>query len=103
MRINITARRFRLSEKIKKHTENEISRLKKYFDGILEADVILSWEKKDRIAEINIQVYGTVLSAHERSENMIKSIDLAVEKMERQIKKYKSRLKEHKHEKAGAQ
>ena len=59
----------------------------------------MSWEKKDRIAEINIFVYGTVLTAHERTSDMRKSVDGAVDKLERQVKKYKDKIRGFEHEK----
>jgi len=101
MRITITARHFRLSDELKNFAEKEVYRLKKYYDGIIDVEIILNWEKKYRLAEIKISVYGTVLSAHVRSEEMSKSIVLAVDKLERQIKKYKERLKGFGHAKIG--
>ncbi len=98
MRINITARRFKLSDQLKEEVENEVLRLKKYFDGIIHAGIILSWEKMDRLAEVNLFVYGTVLTAHERSPDMHKSIVGAVDKLERQLKKYKEKIRGFEHE-----
>ncbi len=91
MRINITARRFKLSDELKDYAENEVMRLKKYYDEIIDTEVILAWEKKDRLAEINVGLNGAKRSAHERSEDLHKSITLAVDKLERQIQKYKGR------------
>lgn len=99
MRINITARRFKLSDDLKLYTEKTVRRLKKYYEPIIDVDIILSWEKKDRMAEINITVYGTTLTAHERSNDMRKSIDRAVDKLERQLKKYKDKMRGFGHEK----
>lgn len=99
MRINITARKFKMSEDLKDYTEKEVYRLKKYYDGIIFGEVILSWEKNSRIADINILVFGTKLTAHERSEDMKKSVSIAVDKLERQIKKYKDRIRGFDHEK----
>jgi len=99
MRINITARRFKLTDNLKQYAENEVYRLKKYYEPIIDIDVILSWEKQDRIAEVNLSVNGTVLSAHERSEDMRKSIGITVDKLERQVKKYKERHRGFEHQK----
>ncbi|MCK5147914.1 ribosome-associated translation inhibitor RaiA [bacterium] len=98
MRINITARRFKLNDELKDYAENEVMRLKKYYDDIIDTEIILGWEKKDRLAEINIKLNGTKLSAHERSEDIHKSIVLAVDKLERQVKKYKGRRHGFEHE-----
>ncbi len=101
MRINVTARHFKLSEDLRNHAENEVHRLKRYYEGIIDVDIVLGWEKKDRIAEINIRVNGTVLTARERSDDMIKSINNAVDKLERQIKRYKGKVYGFEHEKIG--
>jgi len=98
MRINITARRFKLSDELKDYAENEVMRLKKYYDEIIDTEVILAWEKNDRLAEINVGLNGTKLSAHDRSEDLHKSITLAVDKLERQIQKYKGRRHGFDHE-----
>ena len=98
MRINITARKFKLNDDLRVYTEEEVMRIKKYYEDIIDVEVILAWEKKDRLAEINIQVNGKMLTAHERSEEMKKSIALAVDKLERQIRKYKDRRHGFDHE-----
>ncbi|HEX9934452.1 MAG TPA: ribosome-associated translation inhibitor RaiA [bacterium] len=103
MRINITARRFKLSNGMKRFTEEEVSRLQKYYDGIVDAEVVLSWEKHDRIAEINMSVFGNMLTALGRSEDMKKSVYEAVEKMERQLLKYKGKIRGFSHERAVAE
>jgi putative sigma-54 modulation protein len=99
MRFNITARHFKLSDELKAFTQEEASRLAKYYDGILDIEVILGWEKKNRTAEIKIAVYGTVLTATESSEDMQASVRAAVDKMERQLIKYKDKLRGFEHEK----
>jgi putative sigma-54 modulation protein len=99
MHINITARHFKLSEDIKSITEKEVLRLEKYYDGIIETDVILSWEKMDRLAEINIAVHGTILTAQDRSDSMKKAINGTVNKLERQLIRYKDKLHNFEHEK----
>jgi putative sigma-54 modulation protein len=99
MRLNITARHFKLTESLKNYIENEVKRLKKYYDGIIDIHVILNWEKSDRIVEINISVYGTILTARERSDDMKKAVNKTVDKLERQLMKYKERLRGFEHEK----
>jgi putative sigma-54 modulation protein len=99
MRLNITARHFKLSESLKHYVENEVRRLKKYYDGIIDIEVILEWEKSHRMVEIKTLVYGTVLTAQDQSEDMKKAINSTVDKLERQILKYKERLKGFEHEK----
>jgi len=70
--------------------------LKKYFDKVIDAHVILSVEKYRHIAEITLMVSGINLASKEESENMRLSIDRAVSKLERQVKRYKAKLTNHK-------
>ncbi len=91
MKLHITARHFKATDDIKAYTETEVTRLKKYYDGIIEGEVILAWEKQTRVAEINLKVNGQRLTAKEASETMQKSITLAVDKLERQVLKYKEK------------
>ncbi len=99
MRVTITARRFKLPENVKSFTQKEVMRLEKYYDGIIDTEVILSWEKFHRLAEINVRVYGTTLTTQEREEDVKKAVKLAVEKMERQLIKYKDKMHSYDHEK----
>lgn len=96
MHIKFTARRFRARLEIKEHAIDQVNKLDKFFDGIVSADVILSFEgaeKNIKIAEINLHVHGTVLTAKEKSDDFRKSIDFATEKLSMQLEKYKTKLR----------
>lgn len=99
MRVNITAHRFKLTDDLRAFTEEEVAHFSKYYDGIIDVDVILSWEKFHRMAEMKISVQGTLLSAQERSDDMHKSVKLCADKLERQLIKYKSRMRDFDHDK----
>lgn len=93
MRITFTARHFKASPRLKEHAHNQVSKLKKYYDGILDIEIILDFIKQQQVAELIAKVYGTKLTVIEQSGDMYKSIDLAVDKMERQLKKYKDKIR----------
>jgi putative sigma-54 modulation protein len=96
MHIHFTARRFKAHESVRDHAIDSVKRLDKFYDGIVRGDVVLSFERTTnslKTAEINLHVYGTVLFAKEKSADFHKSIDVAVEKLERQLEKYKMRLR----------
>lgn len=99
MRVTFTARHFKPSDRLKTFAENEVQRLRKYYDGIIDCEIILDYVKSDQIAEIVLGVYGTKLAVVEKSEDMYKSIGLAVSKLERKLKRYKGKLFSHKNEK----
>jgi putative sigma-54 modulation protein len=96
MHIKFTARHFRAHSQIKEHAVEMVKKLDKFYDGIVTADIILSYEratKSVKTAEINLHVYGVVLTAKEKSEDYVKSIDAAVEKLTLQLSKYKTKLR----------
>jgi putative sigma-54 modulation protein len=96
MDIKLTARRFHAHPEIKEHATKQVEKLDRFFDGIVSADVILSFEgagKNIKIAEINLHVHRTVLTAKEKSDGFRKSVDLATEKLSLQLEKYKSKLR----------
>ena len=98
MQTIFTARRFRARAEIKEHALEAVKKLDKFYDGIVKATIILSFEgagKNIKVAEVNLHVHGVLLSAKEKSQDYRKSIDLVVEKLSKQLAKYKtkSRLK----------
>jgi ribosomal subunit interface protein len=97
MQVKVTARHFKAHDSIIEYAEGTLEKLNRVYDGIVKADVVLSYEKKDKedkIAEITISVYGTVLTALGKSDDFTKSIDSAVEKTLTQLKRYKEKLHE---------
>jgi putative sigma-54 modulation protein len=96
MDTHFTARKFRARTDLKTYAIDAVKKLDKYYDGIVRADVILSYERTTqsvKTAEINLHVYGSTLSAKESSEEFLKSIELAIGKLERQLAKYKTKLR----------
>jgi putative sigma-54 modulation protein len=92
MRVSISARHFKASEKLQEFATNEVMRLQKYFDNITDGEVVLSWQRSNKSSEINLNVNGTKLTAAEASDDFYKCIPKAVDKLERQLKRYKGKL-----------
>lgn len=95
MQVKFTARRFRAHPDIKEHAVESAKKLGRYYDGIVTADIILSYERASnsvKTAEINLHVYGAVLTAKEKSDDYYKSIDASVGKLEMQLTKYKTKM-----------
>ncbi|MCH7679523.1 ribosome-associated translation inhibitor RaiA [candidate division KSB1 bacterium] len=97
MRVNITARHYKAPDKLKEYAEKEVRKLSKYFDGIIECEIVLDYEKTIQVVEIAMKVQKQKLFAREKSKDIYKGIDNAVDKIERQLKKYKEKLKDHSH------
>jgi len=99
MDVHITARHFKAHDSLRTYVADSVNKLQKYYTDIVRADMILSYEKSVnsvKVAELHVTVYGTILKSLSKSEDFIKSIDEAVEKIGRQIQKYKSKQREKK-------
>lgn len=96
MNIYITARHFKAHETLRSYAFDSLNKLEQYFDGIISADLVLSFEKSKnsvKIAELVVKVQGTVLKAVQKSEEFNKSIDAAAVKIERQLQKHKTKTR----------
>ncbi|MBN2907992.1 ribosome-associated translation inhibitor RaiA [Polycladomyces sp. WAk] len=83
-----------VTEALRNFVEKKISRLEKYFDTPPSADahIALSVIRDDHKVEVTIPFPGVLVRAEEKSADMYASIDLVVEKLERQIRKYKTKV-----------
>ena len=76
--------------------EEKIGKLEKYFTPDTEVHVTLSVEKERHKIEVTIPVKGSIIRSEQVSNDMYVSIDLVEEVIERQLKKYKNKLTNHK-------
>ena len=95
MNIKITSRHFKPHASLSEYTENAIEDLSHFYDGIIKAEVIFSYEKPHdsvKNTEISLTVYGTVLTGVGSSNEYEKSVDIAIAKIKTRLKKYKEKL-----------
>jgi len=99
MQINITARHLKLTAAIDSYVRKKVSKTSKFFDGdAVWAHVILSVEKNRQITEIVYHLGKLVFRAKEQSSDLYASIDLAMDKLEKQLRKQKEISKVHRSE-----
>ena len=99
MNLKITARHFKMQDGLKDYVEEKVKKLNRYYDNILDIDLILGWEKMNRYTEMRINVYNKQIVIKEVSDEIRKSFDLALDRAERQLKKYKDKLRKPSKEK----
>ncbi|NPV42761.1 MAG: ribosome-associated translation inhibitor RaiA [Firmicutes bacterium] len=92
MRIIASGKNMEITQALKDYVEKRIGKVEKYFDNDIEAQVTMSVEKDRHIVEVTIPLNGMILRAEEETGDMYTSIDLVIEKLERQIHKYKTRI-----------
>lgn len=92
MQTSVTFRHMNASDTLRDHALTKSLRMTKYFDEAAEAHVVLSTERYLHKAEVNILAHGMTICGKELSSDMYNSIDRAMEKIEKQIKRYRQKL-----------
>ena len=92
MRIKITGRNIELTDGIKDAVEDKLNKLEKYFTPDTDVYVTLSVEKERQKVEVTIPMKGNYIRSEQVSNDMYVSIDLVEEVIERQLRKYRTKL-----------
>ncbi len=95
MLISVTFKNLDPSDHLKSYVQNKLNKLDKLLDNPAEANVVLSVEKIRHIAEIKITGDRLSINCREKTGDMYSSIDMALDKLEKQIKKSKQKIKRH--------
>ncbi|MBF5045039.1 ribosome-associated translation inhibitor RaiA [Aggregicoccus sp. 17bor-14] len=93
MQLTITFRQFGTSEALKEYAKERVERVSRLLDRASEAHVVLSLERHLHHADITLHSGAWVLRGRDKSDDMYASIDLAMDKIERQLRRYKDKLK----------
>ena len=92
MKVTVIAKNMELTDALKEIVQKKISKLEKYFESNIEAKATLTVQKNRQIIEVTIPFNGVILRGEESTSDMYKSLDLVEDKLERQIRKQKTRL-----------
>ncbi len=92
MKINVRGKNMEVSPALQEYLEKRMGKLEKYFDSQIEVQVTMSIVKGDHIVEATISIDGLILRGEETSQDIYASIDMVVDKLERQMHKYKTKI-----------
>ena len=96
MRYSISGKNIDVTEGLENAVYDKIGRLEKYFTPETEVHVTFNVEKERQIIEVTIPMKGNIIRAEQESNDMYVSIDLVVDIIDRQLKRYKTKLAEKK-------
>ena len=102
MQINLTGHHVEITDSLRDYVNEKMGRLEKHFDKVSNTHVILSVENVRQKAEATVNMSGNNIFAESTEEDMYASIDSLVDKLDRQVKKHKEKLKNHLHHKPKA-
>lgn len=101
MKITIRGKNIEVTPGLRNAVESKIGKLEKYFADDTEVFATLSVEKDRQKIEVTIPVKGNIIRSEQTSNDMYVSIDLVEEIIERQLRKYKTKLTAH-HQSGGS-
>jgi len=102
MQVTVTGRNIEVTSALKDYLSDKLQRAQKHFEHDFDCKALLSVSKnpsvaKSQTAEITINLHGQIIRGEESTENMYASIDLVADKVERQLRKYKTRYLDNGH------
>src|SRR5258708_25239528 len=96
-KVEVQTRNIRMTDRIKEHVEKKAGKLDHYLPAIEEAHVELAGEKSARsatdrnVAQITVRGKGLLLRTEERADEILTAFDSAIEKLHRQMDRYKGK------------
>ena len=94
MKFTIRGKKLKVTDAIKAYVEEKIGRLDKYFENPnnISANVLMRLSGKNQVVEVTINTHGLILRGEEANKDLYASIDLVTDKIERQIRKNKTKI-----------
>ncbi len=96
MKTRVTCRHCELQPDLREHVDSKIEGLARYFDRVDEANVVFTTEGHRCIADITVHASRAVISSEQTADDLRSAFDRSMEKVERQIRRYKERIRNHK-------
>ncbi len=95
MNLTISGHHLDVTPAIREYVMNKLERVRRHFDQVIDVSVVLSVEKLRQKAEINLHVPGKDLHCEATEVDLYAAIDLLIDKLDRQVVKYKECLQAH--------
>src|SRR6056297_3281734 len=96
MNTQVSFRQMETSPALRDYATGKLERIvDKYVHGRIDASVVMSVQKYWHIANFTLQIKNLTVKGQERSEDMYSSIDIALDKIEKQLRRHKDRLQDH--------
>src|SRR5262245_34262328 len=98
MQLSVTFRHMNSTDALRDYAKEKVERIKKYFPDPIKAHVVLACDRGyNHVADMTITLHnGIVIKGVETTEDMYSSIDLVMAKIERQCRRYKEKIRNHK-------
>ncbi len=91
MQISVTFRQLEPSDALKNYVTDRLGKFKRYLEGPVEAHVVLGLEKFRHLADVTIDNNGRIIKGREENTDMYAAIDLVMDKIDMQLKKFRDK------------
>lgn len=95
MQINLAGHHVEITEALRESVHSKFAKLERHFDHINNVHVVLTVEKLNQIAEATVHLSGSEVHARAENSDMYASIDSLVNKLDKQVLKYKGKINHH--------
>lgn len=96
MQINVTGHHVDVTPSLRQYVLDKMERVSRHFDHVISANVVLTVERHEQQAEVTVQAPGRSLFANHSADDMYAAIDGMADKIDRQVRRYKEKLTDHK-------
>lgn len=102
MNLILSGRGVQLDDRLRQYATDKLSRVERFFDRIIKMEVELRRERTSRLTdrhrvEVTVKTPRETLRAHGEGVDYFAAIDIAADRLETQVKRFKSRLRDHAH------
>ena len=103
MNLTISGHHLEVTPAIREYVQTKLERITRHFDHVIDIAVIpsidnLTEKEKRQKAEINLRLPGQTVHVESLSQDLYAAIDTLIDKLDRQVMKYKDRVQDHNHE-----
>jgi len=95
MQINLTGHHIELTSSLRDYVNSKFAKLERHFDHINNVYVVLNVEKLNQMAEAKLNMNGNEIFAKSSNSDMYAAIDSLIDKLDRQVLKYKEKITQH--------
>ena len=95
MQLDVTGHHIDLTDSLREYVASKLEKIERHFEHVTDVHCILTVEKLRQKAEATVAVNGAKIYADATDEDMYAAIDALVDKLDRQVKKYKEKLADH--------
>ncbi|MEM9532529.1 MAG: ribosome-associated translation inhibitor RaiA [Pseudomonadota bacterium] len=95
MEISVTGRSIEVTPALRRRVEKKMKRLAKHYDHLIDVSVVLDVNRHEQLAEATVNASGKTFFADASSDDLYVAIDLLSDRLDRQILKFKDKMRDH--------